>query len=177
MDLKGYPKEMRHPQHVPASMSGYTRLPGGRTKDDPPGRPDRFPPVFVNNTDQEQYYASNGYLPKDVPFGTQQATDYVARTIGDQRPGLEQPPSDYPKWLYKLGTDLRIQEALVDGPGAEAQLDDGWVMDLGAVKKAQAQLEAEAKEQAARGPAPEVPQAPVAPTQAPRRQQHQGRRG
>ena len=142
MDLKGYPKEMRHPAYVPAVLSGYTRD-GRGTRDDPPGKPVRFPPVFVNNADQEQYYASMGYLPPGVVPGTEQAAKYLAGTIGDERPGLPYEHQDYPRWLYRLGTNLEIESALAETPEAEAQLGDGWFTDLAAVKAVQADMKAE----------------------------------
>ncbi len=169
MDLKGYPKEMRHPQHIPAVVSGYTRLANGKTKDDPPGRPAWFPPVFVNNLDQEQYYASLGYLPKDVAPHTEAHKRYLATTIGDERPGVKQPSADHPVWLYRLGDDLEVQSALADTPEAEAQLGEGWFRDLAAVKASQAQLKTE---EAKRALAPPVPQPVASPVPA-----RKGRKG
>jgi len=129
MSVTGYPKEMRHPAFVPAVVSGYHRLPGNKVKDDPPGRPMRFPPVWVNNDDQEQYYASLGY----VPVGVADAEAYRRATIGEDRAGPYK-HQDFPCWLYAPLVSGEVQSALVHNEDELKVLSGNWSKDLAEVK-------------------------------------------
>lgn len=62
-DESGYPKEMRHPAFQPGVVGEQVQSPNGFTWN-PGGKPIRFPPVTVMNSDQEEYYRSRGYVPR-----------------------------------------------------------------------------------------------------------------
>ena len=137
-----YPKEMNHPQYVPAVLSGYSRGANGKAIDDPPGRPARFNPVWVNNRDQEEYYASMGYVPKGEPDPER----YRSQLIGEERAGPYK-HQDYPCWLYTVGEDGEIKSALAETAEQAATLGDGWLSDLATVKQIQAEVKAEVQAQ------------------------------
>lgn len=52
-----YPMTMTHPAYRPAVLSR------GDIRSTAPGSPARYPPVVVNNADQEEYHVSRGYVP------------------------------------------------------------------------------------------------------------------
>ncbi len=133
-----YPKEMRHPQYVPAVVSGYRRVANGMAIDDPPGKPARFNSVWVNNRDQEEYYASMGYAPK----GESDPTRYRAQLIGEERAGPYK-HQEYPCWLYTIGDDGEIKSALAETAEQAKSLGDDWLPDLAAVKQIQAEVKVE----------------------------------
>lgn len=117
--ISTYPKEMRHPNYRPAVISGYRRNADGSVANDPPGSPPSNPPVWVNNYDQELYYASLGYLP----VGVVDASAYFA-TVGDAAKHKEYSHVDYPKWLYRF--EGRLQSQIVNDPDEHSALGDGW---------------------------------------------------
>ena len=66
MAFQRFPLAMSHPHHVPAVISiVHTDANGNR--EGKVGSPAKFPPVFVNNEDQEKQYASQGYVPSVTP--------------------------------------------------------------------------------------------------------------
>lgn len=118
--MSQYPKEMRHPAFVPATLSGYRRGDGGATVDDARGSPQRFAPVFVNNKDQEEYYASRGY----IPLGVTDAELYKRELVGDLRD--VKPDPNYPAWLYEVGEDGMMNSTLVRNESEKNALVGEW---------------------------------------------------
>jgi len=105
MSFQEYPKAMSHPQYQPAVISQDTvDRATGRTIKAPSGVPAKFPPVYVNNKDQEAQYASLGY----VPNGVSDPDEYLSAIIGaDQPHGHEH--VDFPKYLYTQDDDGDLQ--------------------------------------------------------------------
>lgn len=95
MSFSEYPKAMRHPQHRPAVIS-KDEIVGGKIIKAPPGSPERFPDVFVNNEDQEKQYASLGYAPN----GTSDPEAYRRAMAGADEPSGHQ-HHEYPRWMYQ----------------------------------------------------------------------------
>jgi hypothetical protein len=129
-----YPKWMRHPAHQAAVAYKQPRFrPGeegwGRPVDPGhTGKPERFPEVMVRNLDQEQYYASLGYVPK-VGVADPEAYRREKMSNGSNaKAGFV----EYPKMLYrkleqplKDGTD--VENVVVPSRGEEEQARrDGW---------------------------------------------------
>lgn len=94
-----YPKAMKHPAHRAAIIS-QDRVVNGKIIKAAPGQPERFPPVYVNNVDQEIQYASLGY----VPNGESDPDAYVKAIIGANEPQDHQ-HHEFPKWLYAPDED------------------------------------------------------------------------
>lgn len=113
---------------MPAVVSGYRRE-GRGTVDDPPGKPVRFPPVWVNNRDQEEYYASLGYIPE----GVSDPEKYKHETIGTGRPGPYE-HQDFPRWMYQVGEDGAMKSALVDDADQMRLLGENWFTSPGDAK-------------------------------------------
>ncbi len=120
MAYQEYPKALHHPQYQPAVISGYKRNPDGSVNNDAPGKPAKFPPVHVNNKDQELQYASLGYLP----HGISDPDAYIRATIGADAP-QEYGFTEYPKWLYQCN-DGQLKSELVNGADQEKKLGEGW---------------------------------------------------
>lgn len=125
MAYQEYPKELKHPHYRPAVVSGYKRNADGSATNDPPGQPAKFPPVVVNNFDQEQDYASRGYLPA----GVSDPGAYLRATIGADQPGTYH-FQEYPKWVYRVeegekGPELESQ--MVQSEAEEKRLGKNWV--------------------------------------------------
>lgn len=119
MNHLNYPMEMRHPNFRPAVVSGYHRGPGGSVSNDPPGQPAVYPPVWVNNRDQELQYASIGYLPANVA----DAQKYRREVLDADLPDVYRHKA-YPKWLYRFNG--KLDSTLVQDAEEHARLDDGW---------------------------------------------------
>lgn len=64
----------------------------GRSVTDYQGSPDRYPPVTVNNTRQEEYHAAQGYVPAGSP--NPQAWVEAAAPVPP-----DYVPDEYPKWV------------------------------------------------------------------------------
>lgn len=120
MAFQEYPKQMNHPNYRPAVVSGYRRNPDGSAVNDPPGTPAKFPPVVVNNVDQEQDYASKGYLPA----GVSDPQAYLRATIGAETPGVYK-FQEYPKWMYRVEDD-ELQSQMVQSEAEERRMGEGW---------------------------------------------------
>lgn len=84
-----YPAFMTHPGYAPAVLAPETK----RGQPNSVGSPVRYPPVTVNNQDQQQQYEAKGYVRQGQPsaraFAT--ATAVIPQTYGG---GLE-----YPKYV------------------------------------------------------------------------------
>ena len=118
-EQKKYPILMMHPQYRKATISGYRRNPDGSATDDPPGIPGRYEDHWVNNADQESYYASMGYAPK----GTADIEAYRKQICGFE----EAPSSDYPCARYRLKPDGELDVALCkDASEFRRHAADGW---------------------------------------------------
>ncbi len=119
-----YPLAMSHPQQKPAVIS-QDQWVNGHVVKAPPGKPAQFPPVFVNNADQESQYASMGYLPN----GTPDPEAYLRQTIGSVVPtGPEF--HEYPKCLYQYdGNDVKSR--IVNSAADEKKLGSGWYANPG----------------------------------------------
>lgn len=82
-----YPLQMTHPSFRPAVLSDSDARSGEH------GSAALWPPVTVNNEDQEEYYQSRGYVSPDAgmaeAFVTQQAAPVPAGYAG---------PKPYPRW-------------------------------------------------------------------------------
>lgn len=59
--MSDYPKTLVHPDYSPAILSM------GRSGSATPGRPERFPQVFVHTKEQEEYERARGYLLPGEP--------------------------------------------------------------------------------------------------------------
>lgn len=131
--MSNYPKEMRHPHYRPAVISGYRRNADGSVANDPPGSPSANPPVWVNNYDQELYYASLGYLPVGV-------TDSKAYfdTVGDAAKPKAYSHVDYPKWMYRMA-EGRLSSVIVNDPDEMQALGEQWHATPGEATEAQSQ--------------------------------------
>nr|WKF58823.1 hypothetical protein HUO10_003324 [Paraburkholderia busanensis] len=136
-----YPKFMKHPQHRPAVLS-KDEIVNGKVVKAPPGQPERFPDVIVNNKDQEIDYASKGYAPN----GTSDPDAYMRAITGnDELPGHHH--HEYPKFLYQAhedgemkvdidGDTVRVTSVLVDDEKAEKKLKGEWHPNPGAAVRA-----------------------------------------
>jgi hypothetical protein len=120
MAYQEYPKQMVHPHFRAAVNSGYRRNADGSATNDPPGSPAKFPPVVVNNRDQEQDYASRGYLPA----GVSDPAAYLRTTIGADAPGVYK-FQEFPKWIYRV-EDGELQSKMVQSEAEEARAGKGW---------------------------------------------------
>jgi hypothetical protein len=120
MAYSEYPKAMNHPQFRPAIVSGYTRHPDGTAKNDAPGAPAKFPPVYVSNKDQELDYASRGY----VPAGVSDAEAYMRAVVGADTPssyGFQ----EFPKYVYQVQGG-EVASALVSTEAEQTSLKGAW---------------------------------------------------
>lgn len=134
MAFQEYPKAMNHPQYRPAVLSKDTTDPvTHQTIKAPPGSPAKFPPVYVNNKDQELDYASKGY----VPNGTSDPEAYYTATVGADKPNTHQ-HVEFPKWLYAKddegdmhvtaddGTVVKVKGILVKDEAQQEKLVGQW---------------------------------------------------
>lgn len=115
-DFQMYPKWMHHPNEQPAVISDdYDRGPALGPYHADPGRPRQFPPVQAQSQDQEEYYASRGYvagasnkeaairariapIPQDYRY-----SEYPKMVNGEMVPDPDAPPptdNRYPKWVH-----------------------------------------------------------------------------
>lgn len=113
MAFSEYPKAMSHPGFRPAVISKDEYI-NGKVIKAPPGQPAKFPPVYVNNEDQEAQYSAMGY----VPNGVADPDAYHAAMAGIDKPATYQ-HMDFPKYLYQ---SIKHEDA-TEG--------DIWVADAG----------------------------------------------
>jgi hypothetical protein len=110
---------MIHPHYKPAVLAQWDT----NIKDparQPQGHPAKWPPVIVHNLDQEQDYASKGYLPA----GVSDPDAYLRATIGAEAPGTYK-FQEYPKWLYRC-EDGGVQSQMVQSEAEEKRLGRHW---------------------------------------------------
>jgi hypothetical protein len=136
MAFQEYPKAMSHPQYRPAILSQDTVDPVTRqTVKAAPGQPAKFPPVYVNNKDQEEQYASLGYLPN----GVSDPEAYLSSTIGADRPDASHGPVEFPKFLYardddggdmhvhaETGETVRVKSLMIKDQAQQDKLVGAW---------------------------------------------------
>jgi len=164
MSFSEFPKAMTHPGYRPAVLSKDEVDSHGRLiKKAAPGSGVRFPPVYVNNHDQELEYASRGY----VPNGTSDPEAYRRSAAGADIPN-EHKHIEFPKWLYRMVED-ELESKLVKDQAAQDLLRGAWFATPG---DAQASIEEDEDEQpavevrnAAAGKAPRRSTKPVEETQ------------
>jgi hypothetical protein len=94
-NFQRYPMAMSHPGYRPAVLS-KDEIVNGRIVKAPPGSPVKFPPVYVNNEDQEKEYAAQGYMPA----GTPDPEAYRRAMTGNDEPVGHQ-HREYPRWMYQ----------------------------------------------------------------------------
>jgi hypothetical protein len=90
-----YPKLMSHPAFTLGTAAEEVKHPGGRIEY-VGGTPVRFPPVTVNNPDDEEWYAAQGYVSQGKSdakaFAQAVASAAAARTPNGYV------PQEFPKW-------------------------------------------------------------------------------
>lgn len=124
MAYQRYPLAMSHPHHVPAVISiVHTDVSGKR--EGKVGAPAKFPPVFVNNEDQEKQYASQGYVPNGEP----DIDAYMRATIGSHIPEDHKFP-EFPKYLHCVkrndkGEEIAVSE-LVNNKAEQDKRGPQW---------------------------------------------------
>jgi len=104
-----YPKYMTHPMHQPSKMEKIqTVYPGGKVVEDTKGTAERFPPVMVNNADQEGIHAAQGYVAggKSDPETFKRLVQAGASSPG----GGAYTPAEFPKWVNGVLCDDEAQE-------------------------------------------------------------------
>jgi hypothetical protein len=91
-----YPKMMTHPAYQPASVGveitsqhGFKHFVGGKSA--------RFAPMLVHNSEDEEYYASRGYVSQGKSSGAAFARAAAAMQGGAVPHGYV--PQEYPKWV------------------------------------------------------------------------------
>lgn len=108
-EFEKYPMLMAHPQYraatvTPIEGTGVLNNEGIEVRQDMQGTPERYPPVQVNNEDQEAYHAAMGYRPagKSDPAAYAQA---VAETPVDRV------IDEFPKWVGDVLVNSAEEEA------------------------------------------------------------------
>jgi hypothetical protein len=108
MKTPDFPKTMTHPAHQRgASIPIPTVDAAGRTVVDYQGTPDRFPPVVVNNSDQEEQHRAMGY----IAFGEHAATAAAYQ--------------EYPKMLTHPEYEPAVEMILEQRNGANQVISPG----------------------------------------------------
>ncbi|MFD1558354.1 hypothetical protein ACFSHT_22440 [Paraburkholderia silviterrae] len=131
MSFSEYPKAMKHPAHRAAVLS-KDEVVNGKIIKAPPGSPEKFPDVFVNNADQEQQYAALGY----VPNGVSDPEAYRRAMTNNEEPAGHQ-HHEYPRYLYQphasgehevsVGADtVAVRSVLVNHEAAHKALRGEW---------------------------------------------------
>jgi hypothetical protein len=124
MAFQRFPLAMSHPHHVPAVIS-IIHVDVNGNKEGKTGSPAKFPPVFVNNEDQEKQYASQGY----VPNGTPDVDAYLRATIGSHIPE-DHKFADFPKYLHQATKndkgDITVESKLFNTKAEADKLDKSW---------------------------------------------------
>ena len=121
MTYNRYPLAMNHPAYKPAVISQDTVDPvSHKTIKAAPGQPAKFPPVYVNNPDQEAQYAAEGYVPNGEP----DPEAYYRAQVGANEPNDHQ-FKEFPKWLYKPLAPGEYEAKLVNDQAAQDALPEG----------------------------------------------------
>lgn len=143
-EFEKYPMLMAHPHYRPAKVSavegtGRINANGEEVMQDMQGTPEQFPPVLVNNEDQEEYHASLGY----APAGKSDPSAY-ANAVADTPNNYV--PVEFPKWvdgvLCETAEDeAEMRHAIAHRPPPEPEEDE---VDVKALLEEIAALKAEA---------------------------------
>jgi len=140
MAFQEYPKAMSHPKYQAAVLSRDTIDPvTHQTIKAAPGQPAKFPPVYVNNKDQEADYASKGY----VPNGVSDPDAYLSSIMGADKP-THHTHVEFPRWLYtrdddegdmvilaESGEHVKVRSLLVKDEVAQGKLIGAWYANPG----------------------------------------------
>jgi hypothetical protein len=160
MAFQEYPKAMSHPHYQPAVLSRDTTDPvTHQTIKAAPGSPAKFPPVYVNNKDQEADYAAKGY----VPNGVSDPDEYLSSVIKADKP-QGHTHVDFPKYLYgrddddgdmlieaESGEHVRVRSLLIKDQAAQDKLVGSWYATPGDAANGSDEDEAAAEEPADEG--------------------------
>lgn len=144
-----YPKAMSHPQFRAAILSKDEIGPNGQIIKAAPGKPAQFPPVYVNNVDQEQMYAARGY----VPNGNYDPEAYKSQMTVAVQGGYVH--SEFPKYLYTKdengdmdvlsdqGEYVKVRSILVKDQEQQDKLVGAWYATHGDAANGDPDAEAE----------------------------------
>lgn len=125
-----YPLTMAHPafqrsQPLPIPGTEKRNAEGVVISQDYQGTPERFPPVTVQDADQEAYYESQGY----ARAGHSDPSAYASAHAAPAPPSYV--PQEYPKWvngvLYEAAEDVPVDK-----------LDDGVIRTAETMQQAAA---------------------------------------
>ena len=128
-EFNEYPKMMTHPAYDPGSIGDAVQGPGGFTHHIN-GRPSRLPPVLVKTPDDEEFYASRGYVSQGK---SDAAAFHRAHTMAHAAPPIER--QEYPKWAGGI---------IVNNAEEEEEALAGRRAQLGLEEAAAAEAETEA---------------------------------
>ncbi|GAC1664548.1 MAG: hypothetical protein PVS3B2_00330 [Candidatus Dormibacteraceae bacterium] len=91
-----YPMVMNHPNYQPATMhrvnNGTPGMKGEAWAGDMQGTPVKFPPVTVNNEDQEEYHRAQGYVSA---AGDEHEFNVARNNLNPTGYAFQ----EYPKWI------------------------------------------------------------------------------
>jgi hypothetical protein len=107
-----YPKHMIHPGYQPASKGVEIKSPHGFSYWKG-GTAQRFPPVLVNDENQEEFYVSQGYQS----IGKSDARAFLAAVNVAEPIGEAYTASEYPKWIPALNRAVASPEEEADALG------------------------------------------------------------
>lgn len=105
MSFDRYPMVMNHPHYKPAVPYKQPRFKPGEEGWGKPvdpgttGKPAMFPPVTVNNLDQEQQYAAKGYTPAGGGGDPEAYRKQMTNVGRETQPAAN---SEFPKMMYKV---------------------------------------------------------------------------
>lgn len=88
-----YPKMLRHPAERSATVNVTATDPRTGRQTFGPGEPAMYPPVLVNDADQEEYQKAQGY----ETVGTYSPAAF-AQAAANPNP-VNHKPVEYPKWV------------------------------------------------------------------------------
>jgi hypothetical protein len=106
-EFNEYPKYMTHPAYQPGHVGPEVRSPGGFTYY-VGGTSIRYPPMLVPDANQEEYYASQGY----VSHGKSDPAAFAAAVAAGPPPSEDYQPKEYPKWVGDFLVNNREEEEI-----------------------------------------------------------------
>lgn len=99
-EYQEYPKHMSHPAFEPAKIGTDADARTGAPAQ--LGSPMRFPPVLVQNAEQEEYYKAKGY----DTIGKSDPAAFASAVANPVPPNYK--PQEFPKWVH--GVEVRTAE-------------------------------------------------------------------
>lgn len=116
---KEFPKYMSHPnarkaQSIPIPGTEVRNAGGVIIRQDFQGTPERFPPVLVNNLDEVEYYAAQGY----VDNGVSNPAHFAMMAANPPDPNYE--PERYPMWVGSVLVNNEAEEREARGEPEDA---------------------------------------------------------